>query len=265
MGARNVSARTRSIVTLAAVLIGIIVAVGGAGVARAAEIKLLCPGAMRSVVSELVAKFESDTGHKVALESATAGALARRIGEGAAFDVAIITPALLDELTTAGKLVRGSRVDLAKVGMGLAVKEGAALPDIATVDAFKRVLLAAKSVAYIDPQAGGSSGIYFDKLLDRLGIGEQIRAKAKLRQGGYVAELVANGEAELAVHQISEIVPVKGVVLAGALPMEIQNTTVYAAAIGPTATDASLAKSLVSYLAGPNAAPILKRKGMEKP
>ena len=233
--------------------------------ACAAEIKLLCPGALRSVVTELIAKFESDTGHRVAFEAATAGAIARRIGEGAAFDIAIITPALLDELTTAGKLVRGSRVDLAKVGMGLAVKEGAALPDIATVDAFKRTLIAARSVAYIDPQAGGSSGIYFDKLLDRLGIGEQIRAKAKLRQGGYVAELVANGEADVAVHQISEIVPVKGVVLAGPLPAEIQNTTVYAAAISPAATDAALAKSLVLYLAGPDAVPILKRKGMERP
>ena len=117
--------------------------------------------------------------------------------------------------------------------MGVAVKEGAARPDIGTVEAFKRALIAAKSVAYIDPKAGGSSGIYFDKLLDRLGIGNEVRAKAKLKQGGYVAELVVSGEAEIALHQISEIVPVKGAVLVGPLPAEVQNTTVYAAGSAP--------------------------------
>ena len=110
---------------------------------------------------------------------------------------------------------------MAKVGIGVAVKEGAPLPDIKTVEAFKRTLLAAKSVAYIDPKAGGSSGIYFDGLLARLGIADEVRPKAKLKQGGHVADLVASGEAELGVHQISEILPVKGVVLVGPLPAEV--------------------------------------------
>jgi molybdate transport system substrate-binding protein len=237
----------------------------GATPASAAEIKLLSAGAMRAVVMELLPEFEKQTGHKVTIDRGTAGQLAKRIGEGEAFDVAIITPAVVDDLATKGKIAAGSRIDLAKVGMGLAVKEGAALPDIKTVDGFKRTLLAAKSVGYIDPKAGGSSGIYFDKLLDRLGIGDQIRPKAKLKQGGYVAEFVANGEAEIAVHQISEIVPVKGVMLAGPLPAEVQNFTTYSAGLGAAAKDVAAAKALIQFLAGPASGAILKAKGMEKP
>ena len=236
----------------------------GSHAARTAEIKVLTAGAMRSVVDALLPDFEKRTGHKVTLDNGTAGALAKRIEGGETFDLAIITPAVIDDLAKKGKIA-GARIDLAKVGMGVAVKEGAAVPDIRSVDAFKRALLEAKSVAYIDPKAGGSSGIYFDKLIDRLGIGEQVRAKAKLKQGGYVAELVASGEAELAVHQISEIVPVKGVKLAGPLPAEVQNTTTYAAGLGAGARDGVAAKALIDHLAGPASAPILKAKGMEKP
>jgi molybdate transport system substrate-binding protein len=145
------------------------------------------------------------------------------------------------------------------------VKDGAALPDIKTVDAFKRTLIEAKSVAYIDPKSGGSSGIYFDGLLDRLGIGDAVRPKSRLKQGGYVAELVASGEAEIAVHQISEIVPVKGVTLVGPLPAEIQNTTVYTAGISTAAKDPAAARALIDHLAGPAAAAVLKTKGMERP
>ena len=237
----------------------------GAQTAYAAEIKLLTAGAMRAVVVAVLADFEKQTGHKVSLDNDTAGGLSKRIDGGEAFDVAIITPAVVDDLAKKGRIVPGSRIDLAKVGMGVAIKEGAPAPDIGTVDAFKRTLLAAKSVAYIDPKAGGSSGIYFDKLLDRLGIADQVRPKAKLKAGGYVAELVANGEAEIAIHQISEIVPVKGVTLAGPLPAEIQNSTVYAGGIGAAAKDGAAAKALLAFLAGSAIDPILKSKGMQKP
>jgi molybdate transport system substrate-binding protein len=237
----------------------------GTPIACAAEIKLLTAGAMRAVVVAVLADFEKQTGHKVSLDNDTAGGLSKRIDGGEAFDVAIITPAVVDDLAKKGRIVPGSRIDLAKVGMGVAIKEGAPAPDIGTVDAFKRTLLAAKSVAYIDPKAGGSSGIYFDKLLDRLGIADQVRPKAKLKAGGYVAELVANGEAEIAIHQISEIMPVKGVTLAGPLPAEIQNSTVYAGGIGAAAKDGAAAKALLAFLAGPAIDPILKSKGMQKP
>jgi molybdate transport system substrate-binding protein len=233
--------------------------------AFAAEIRLLTAGAMRAVVVELLPEFEGKTGHKVLIDNATAGTLARRIEAGEAFDAAIITPKIIGDLAQKGKIADGGRMDLAKVGIGVAVKDGAALPDIRTVDAFKRTLLEAKSVAYIDPKSGGSSGIYFDGLLDKLGIGDAVRPKSKLKQGGYVAELVASGEAEIAVHQISEIVPVKGVTLAGPLPAEIQNTTTYTAGISTAAKDPAAARALIDHIAGPAAAAVLKTKGMEKP
>src|SRR5215470_9285011 len=252
-----------------ALAIGLIVvatSVGGSGnAASAADITLLTAGAMRAVLVALLPEFENRTGNKVTFDNATAGSLAKRIGEGEAFDVALITPAVIDQLVNNGKIVAGTRIDIAKVGIGVVVKEGAAAPDITTVDAFKRMLVAAKSVAYIDPNSGGSSGIYFDKLLDRLGIGDQVRPKAKLKWGGYVAELVASGEAEIGVHQMSEIVTVKGVVLVGPLPPEIQNATIYSAGIGTGAKDAPAAKALIEFLAGPASDAILKAKGMERP
>jgi molybdate transport system substrate-binding protein len=143
------------------------------------------------------------------------------------------------------------------------VKEGAPKPDIGTVDAFKRALLAAKSVAYIDPASGGSSGIYLVKLFERLGIADQIKPKAKLKQGGLVADLIASGEAELGVHQISEIIPAKGVTLVGPLPPEIQSYTTYAAGIGADARNADGARALVKFMSGPSAIGLLKSKGME--
>jgi molybdate transport system substrate-binding protein len=233
--------------------------------AAASEVKVLTAGAMKAVVLELVPDFERSTGHKVVVDNDTAGGLARRIGGGEAFDLAIITPRVIDDLVKQGKVTALSRTDLAKVGIGVAVKEGAPKPDISTVDAFKKALLEAKSVAYIDPKAGGSSGIYFDGLLDRLGIAADVRPKAKLKSGGYVAELVANGEAELAVHQISEILPVKGVTFVGPLPKDVQNSTIYTAAVGSAARDGAAAKALLDHLAGPAAGPVLAGKGMEKP
>jgi molybdate transport system substrate-binding protein len=230
----------------------------------AADLKLLTAGAMRAVVLALLPQFERETGHRVAVDNAPAGTLAKRIESGEAFDVAIVTPRIIDDLIQKGRL-SGQRIDLAKVGMGVAVREGEPMPDIRTVDAFKKTLLRASSVAYSDPGAGASSGIYFDKLLERLGIAEQVRAKAKLKAGGYVADFVANGEAELAVHQISEIIPVKGVVLVGPLPAEVQNTTTYSAGLSAGTEDMAAAKSLMMFLAGPAAANVLKSRGMEQP
>ena len=145
----------------------------------------------------------------------------------------------------------------------MVVREGAPKPDVSTVEAFKQALLTAKSVAYIDPASGGSSGIYIDKLLERLGIADQVRPKAKLKQGGHVADLIVSGEAELGLHQISEIVPVKGAALVGPLPKEIQNTTTYAAGLGAASQNKHAAQALIKIFSGPAAAAILKSKGME--
>lgn len=238
-------------------------AFAGPAQSQAAELRVLTAGAFKQVVLALVPDFEKQTGHKVTVDNGTAGELLKRIKGGEAFDVAVITPAVIDALTEKGRLAAGSRVNLASVGIGVVVKEGAPKPDIATVDAFKRALLAAKTVAYIDPKSGGTTGIYFEKLIDRLGVGDAVRAKAKLKMGGYVADLIVSGEAELGIHQISEIVPVKGAVLVGPLPKEIQNVTTYAAGLSATAKDKDAAQALIKMFSGPAAAALLKFKGME--
>jgi molybdate transport system substrate-binding protein len=247
-------------------LVGLAMVLVGAGAPRpaaTAEIKVLTAGAFKQVLLALLPDFERTSGHKVSVENDTVGALTKRIEGGETFDVAVLTPAAVDGLSSKGKLVAGSRVNLARVGIGVVVKEGAPKPDIGSVDAFKRALLAAKSVAYIDPAAGGSSGIYVAGLLDKLGIAAEVKPKAKLIHGGAVAEHVARGEAELGIHQISEILPVKGVTLVGPLPAEIQNYTVYAAALGTQAKEGDAAKALLKALSGPAAAEVLKSKGME--
>jgi len=231
--------------------------------AIAAEIKVLTAGAFKQVVLALVPDFEKQSGHKVVVDNDTAGALKKRIEGGEAFDVAVITPAVVDDLAARGKIIRGSKVNLATVGVGVVVKEGAPKPDVSTVEAFKKMLLTAKSVAYIDPASGGSSGIYIDKLLERLGIADQVRAKAKLKKGGHVADLIVSGEAEVGLHQISEIVPVKGASLIGPLPKEIQNTTTYAAGLSTTTKNKDAAQALIKTLSGPAAAAVLKSKGMD--
>ena len=229
----------------------------------AADVKVLTAGAFKQVVLALVPDFEKQTGNKVIVDNDTAGGLQKRIESGEAFDVAIITPTIVDGLAASGKIVPNSRVNLATVSIGVVVKEGAPKPDIGTVEAFKNALLSAKSVAYIDPASGGSSGIYVDKLLERLGIADQVRPKAKLKKGGYVADLIVSGEAELGVHQISEIVPVKGAVLVGPLPKEIQNTTTYTAGLSAAAQNKDAAQALIKTLSGPAAASVFKAKGME--
>jgi molybdate transport system substrate-binding protein len=191
------------------------------------------------------------------------GALTKRIEGGEAFDVVVVSPAAIDDLTKKGKVADGSKAGLARVGIGVMVKAGAPAPDISTVEAFKRALLAAKSVAYIDPASGGSSGIYLANLFEKLGIANDIKPKAKLKQGGYVADLIKSGEAELGIHQISEILPVKGITLVGPLPAEIQNYTVYAAGLGANAKESEAAKALIKTLSGPASADVLKSKGME--
>jgi molybdate transport system substrate-binding protein len=231
--------------------------------AAAAEIKVLTAGAFKQVLLVLVPDFEKQTGHKVILENDTVGALTKRIEGGEAFDLAVLTPAAVNDLSTKGKFVAGSRTNLGRVGVGVVVKEGAPKPDISSVDAFKKTLLAAKSVAYIDPAAGGSSGVYVAGLLDKLGIAADVKPKAKLIPGGAVAEHIARGEAEIGIHQISEILPVKGITLIGPLPADIQNYTVYAAGLGANGKESEAAKALLKTLSGPGAADVLKSKGME--
>jgi molybdate transport system substrate-binding protein len=231
----------------------------------AAEVKVLTAGAFKQVVLAVVPEFEKQTGHKVTVDNDTVGGLTKKIEDGETFDVVVLTPGAVDELTKKGKIAEGTKAVLARVGVGVMVKAGAPVPDVSTVDAFKRALLDAKSVSYIDPASGGSSGIYVANLLQKLGIADQIKPKEKLKKGGYVADLIKSGEAELGIHQISEIVPVKEVTLVGPLPAEIQNYTTYAAGVGASAKDSEAAKALIKVLSGPAAAAVLKEKGMDRP
>jgi molybdate transport system substrate-binding protein len=231
---------------------------------QAADIKVLTAGAMKSVVLALQPGFEAQTGHKLIIDNDTAGGLAKRIGGGEAFDVTIITPATVADLVKQGKITTGTDANIAAVGIGVAVKDGAAKPAIGTVEELKQALLAASSVAYIDPKAGGSSGIYFDKLLEKLGIADAVRAKAKLKAGGYVAEMLVSGEADLAIHQISEILPVKGVALVGPLPAEVQSITIYTAGVSAATLNAEAAKAFAAYLSAPATDAVLTMRGMTR-
>ncbi len=246
-----------------AIVVVALAAMAGTQSARAAEIKVLTTGAFKQVVVALVPEFEKATGHKVIVDNGTVGQLTQRVNGGETFDVLVLSPGGIADYIKSGKIAAGSNALLAKVGVGVMVKEGAAKPDISSVDAFKQALLKAKSVGYIDPASGGSSGIYVAGLLDKLGIANEIKPKAKLQKGGHVSDLVKAGEAEIGIHQISEIVGQGGVTLVGPLPAEIQNYTTYAVGISATAKDAEIAKAFIKVLTGPSAAAVLQKTGME--
>jgi molybdate transport system substrate-binding protein len=231
--------------------------------ASAAEIKVLTTGAFKQVLMALVPEYEKATGNKVVVDNGTVGQLQKRVDDGEAFDVLVLSPKGIDDYIKSGKIAAGSDARVGKVGVGVMVKEGAPKPDISTVDAFKQALLKAKTVGYIDPASGGSSGIYVADLLVKLGIADQIKPKAKLQKGGHVSDLVSAGEAEIGIHQIGEIIGQPGVTLVGPLPAEIQNYTVYAVGVGAHAKEAEAAKAFIKVLTGPSAAAVLKSKGLE--
>lgn len=240
--------------------VGIVMLMSQAAGAGVAEIRLISSNGVSAVLSVLGPQFEQASGVRLVIRFDTANVLKDKILAGEAFDLAILTGPVVDELTKAGKIAVGSRADIARSGVGVAIRAGAPRPDISTLEAFKRTMLAAKSIAYTTT---GASGLYFASVLERLGIADQVKPKAKLQPGGAVAELVARGEAELAVQQVSELMPVKGTEILGPLPPELQNYTVFSAGIGAAAKQAAAAKALVGFLRAPAALPAIKAKGME--
>ena len=240
-------------------------ALAGAAVcaqAQAAEVKVLTAGTLKGVVVALAPQFERQSAEKLVVENDTVGALSRRIENGEACDVVIATPAALRSLAGKGKVAEESARPVARVGIGVMVKVGAPKPDVSTVEAFKDALRNAKTVAYIDPASGGSSGVYLTQLFERLGIAADINGKARLKQGGHVADLIVSNEAELGIHQISEILPVAGVTLVGPLPEAIQNYTAYSAAACAASKDSAAVRRFIDLLAGPEAKPVLNEKGL---
>lgn len=246
------------------ILLAICLALTGLAPASAANIKLLTAGAYKPVALEVIPAFEKQTGHKVTVINDTAGGLSRRISAGEQFDVVVLTLQALDPLVAAKRLTDDPVVPLAKVGIGVGSSLSGPTPDIFSVEGFRRTLLGARRVAYMDPHAGATSGIYLEKLWVQLGIANEMRAKAILVVGGLAGQRVANGEADIALQQASEIRAVPSIRFAGLLPAQIQNYTIYAAAIGTSTTDLDAAGALITALAGADLM-LLKKKGMDVP
>jgi molybdate transport system substrate-binding protein len=231
--------------------------------ARAAEIRLLSASALHPAIDALIPDFEKSSGHKVTVAYGTAGAVADRVQKGEAADIVISSVPMIDRLQAQGKVVAGDRVIIAKVGVGAFVRKGAAKPDISSVDAFKRSMLAARSIAYPDPAGGGASGIYVASLLERLGVAAEMKPKTKLSTLGTLYVSVASGEVEIGFNQVSEILAQPTVELAGPLPPAIQNYTQFAPGIVTGSSQADAARALVTFLYSPAAKTVLKAKGFE--
>jgi molybdate transport system substrate-binding protein len=217
-----------------------------------AEIKVMSAGAVKSMVAALGGEFEHATGNKLNLVFNTAGSLRERIVNGEAADVIILSESLIAAVDRLGLLNPGSITDLGRTVTGVIVREGSALPDISTPAAFKQALLAARTVAYTDPKAGGSGGIMFAALLKKLGIADEVNKKAVLGKGGYdVAASIAEGRAEFGTTFISEVLPVKGVKVVGPLPGDLYNANTYTAAISAGSTARETAAAFVRALTSP--------------
>jgi molybdate transport system substrate-binding protein len=231
--------------------------------ARAAEINLLCASALHPAIDALKPDFERSSGHKVTVAYGTAGAVADRVQKGEAADIVISSVPMIDRLQGQGKVVAGSRGILAKVGVGVFVRKGDAKPDISSDDAFRRSMLAAKSIAYPDPAGGGASGIYVAGLLERLGIAAEMKPKTRLSTLGTLYASVASGEVEIGFNQVSEILAQPTVELVGPLPSAIQNYTQFASGIVTGGSQADAASALATFLYSPAAQTVLKAKGFE--
>ena len=232
--------------------------------AAAVELKIYSTIGVQGAVEQLVSQFEKASGHKLAITWGTAAMLVKRIEGGEAADVVILTRAGIDALAKEGKVMPGSEVTLASSGIAVAVKAGAPKPDISTPEAFKQALLNAKSISYSDPTAGGASGVYFAKLLERMGIADQMKAKTKYPPpGGNSASLLMTGEAELAIQQKPEVMYVAGAEVVGPLPGDLNNVTVFAAGIEAESKNANAAKELINMLHSPDAAAVFRAKGLD--
>jgi molybdate transport system substrate-binding protein len=221
------------------------------GLVFSEEIKVLSGGAAKSFIDPLAASF---AGHTVKIEYQPMGRLTKSLAEGAVVDMVVVTSEVAEQLRLQGR-------PIARVGIGVAVNENAPLPDISTAEALKRTLLAAQSVVYIDPKTG-TSGKHVAEVFQKLNIVEEMKGKTTLGQGGYVTEPVGRGEIELGIHQISEILPVKGVKLVGPLPPELQKYTVYVAV---DLKNRAVVKEFIAFLAGPQAKARLAQAGYTSP
>lgn len=225
-----------------------------------ATIKLLVSNSMRGVMDELIPRFERAKGHRVEISYDPAKLMMERIRRGEAADVVILGGPAVEDLAKEGKVAEASRCLIASCGVGIAVRSGARKPDIASVDAFKRALLAARSIAWTQE---GASGVYFSTLIERLGIAAQIQQKAVRKPGGLIAEQVVAGKAEVAVQQIPELMAVDGVDVVGPLPQELQQVTVSSGGVFAASKQPQAAEELLRFLKTPESAAVLRARGHE--
>jgi len=234
-----------------------------AGHAGAADIYVVGAGAIEEPFEALTAEFSRDTGHKVHAIFGPVGGMQAKLKGGEKADVIVLSTAAMDELDKAGALVAGTRAELGRAVAGVAVRAGGQAPDISTPDAFKKALQAARTVAYTNPAAGGTAGIYMAGLLERFGITEEVKKKAVLQSSGSaVADAVANGAAEIGISFTSELMPNKAVKVVGPLPQAIGLVVAYAAGISKTSAQAEPARALITYMTTPAARDHFKQAGL---
>ena len=228
--------------------------------AVAADLTVMSGNGAKAAVRELCAQFEKATGNKIDLRFDVNADVIKKAEAGASFDVVVGNPPTIEKLTKSGKVVPGSRADIGSSGLGVAVRTGAPKPDIATVDAFKKTLLAAKAVAY---PGKGASGIYFVSLLDRMGIKDRMQDKLKPMAAEDTVEVVARGDADMVVVVATRITGVPGVDVVGPIPSELQTKIGFAAGLGTATKQPDAAKALIKFLTAPAAKATLKAKGVE--
>lgn len=247
----------RRIVTIAAAIAALFMAAAGV---HAAELKVLSGNGAKAAVRDLCTQFERATGNKVSIHFEVNADLKKKIEAGEPFDVAVLNPPVLDALIKDGKVVAASRAEIGRAGLGVAVRAGAPKPDIATVDAFKRALLASKAVAY---PGKGASGLYFVSLLDRMGIAKEMKPKLKPMKAEDTVEVVARGEADMVVVVSTRISGVPGVERVGSIPEELQTKIGFAAGVSASAKEPGAGKALVAFLSAPEAAATLRANGVD--
>jgi len=246
-------------------LLGTIIAALTASAIDAAELKFIHSIPIKTAVDELVPAFEKNTANKVSTSAGTSGAVAQR-AQSEPFDVVVTISSQVAELEKQGAIAAGTKKDLAKVGLGVYVRKGAAKPDVSSVENFKQALLKAKSFGYLDPASGAAGGIYVAKLVERLGIADQVKAKTmNSKNPADVFASVASGQTDFGIGQLSEIVVDPRVELAGMLPADIQLTTLYAMGVSSKPNDAAAAKALAAFLSDSTSQAVFKKFGFEAP
>jgi molybdate transport system substrate-binding protein len=246
--------------TVLAVAVGLFVLVLAEAAAQAADTVVISSTGLQAALEELAPKIEKATGDKLAMTIGPANVLKDKIEGGATFDVTILTPALIDMLIHEGKVVPGSAANIARAGIGVAYKAGGNLPDISTLAALKRTLLEVKSITYA---TAGQSGSYFTKLIEQMGIADQVKAKSKTLPGGHgVGELVATGQVELAVQSVPDLMAIPGVEVVP-FPKDLQNYIVLTGGVAASSKNPLAAMAVLKYLTGPEAVLVLKAKGLE--